>query len=58
MVDRGNIQIANTRNPAMYRTEHWGMNVFSTPVPNGRFDQPRRARGSTIAWTSATMPST
>ncbi|HEV8607481.1 MAG TPA: malectin [Tepidisphaeraceae bacterium] len=38
MVDRGNIQIANTRNPAMYRTEHWGMNVFSTPVPNGRYN--------------------
>ncbi|HEV8291259.1 MAG TPA: malectin [Tepidisphaeraceae bacterium] len=38
MVDRGNIQIANTRNPAMYRTEHWGMNVFSTAVRNGRYN--------------------
>ena len=37
MVDRGNIQIANTRNPAMYRTEHWGMNQFSMPVKNGRY---------------------
>src|SRR5881227_1445062 len=38
MVDRGNIQIANTRNPAMYRTEHWGMNQFSMPVKNGRYN--------------------
>src|SRR6188474_3205259 len=38
MVDRGNIQIANTRNPAMYRTEHWGMNVFSMPLNNGRYN--------------------
>ena len=37
MVNRGNIQIANTQNPGMYRTEHWGMNVFSRPVPNGRY---------------------
>jgi malectin (di-glucose binding ER protein) len=37
MVDRGNIQIANTRNPQMYRTEHWGMNQFSRPLPNGRY---------------------
>src|SRR4051794_31799437 len=35
MVDRGNIQIANTKNPGMYRTEHWGMNQFSKAVPNG-----------------------
>jgi hypothetical protein len=38
MVDRGNIQIANTRNPAIYRTEHWGMNVFSMPLSNGRYN--------------------
>jgi hypothetical protein len=38
MVDRGNVQIANTRNPGMYRTEHWGMNVFSTPVRSGRYN--------------------
>src|SRR2546423_1913728 len=37
MVDRGNIQIANTRNPGMYRTEHWGMNLFTTPVANGHY---------------------
>ncbi len=38
MVNRGNIAIENTRNPALYRTEHWGMNAFSTPVPNGRYN--------------------
>ena len=38
MVDRGNIQIANTKNPALYRTEHWGMNQFSMPVKNGRYN--------------------
>src|SRR4051812_32084149 len=38
VVDRGNIQIANTRNPAMYRTEHWGMNLFSMPLKNGRYN--------------------
>jgi len=38
MVDRGNIQIANTRNPGLYRTEHWGMNVFSMPLRNGRYN--------------------
>ena len=38
LVDRGNIQIANTANPAIYRTEHWGMNLFSMPVKNGRYN--------------------
>ena len=38
LVDRGNIQIANTRNPAIYRTEHWGMNLFSMPIRNGRYN--------------------
>jgi hypothetical protein len=37
MVDRGEVQIANTRNQVMYRTEHWGMNSFSMPVANGRY---------------------
>ena len=37
MVNRGNINIENTRNPGLYRTEHWGMNAFSTPLPNGRY---------------------
>src|SRR5258706_12331258 len=38
MVNRGNINIENTRNPAIYRTEHWGMNAFSMPLPNGRYN--------------------
>jgi hypothetical protein len=38
MVDRGQVQIAGTRHQAMYRTEHWGMNSFSLPVPNGRYN--------------------
>jgi hypothetical protein len=32
-----NIPIANTKNPAIYRTEHWGMSSFSQPVPNGKY---------------------
>jgi hypothetical protein len=38
VVDRGNVQIANTRNPPIYRTEHWGMNLFSLPVRNGHYN--------------------
>jgi len=38
MVNRGNINIENTRNPGLYRTEHWGMNAFSMPIPNGRYN--------------------
>src|SRR5205814_7017860 len=38
MVNRGNINIENTRNPAIYRTEHWGMNAFSMPLANGRYN--------------------
>jgi hypothetical protein len=36
-VNRGNIAIENTRNPSLYRTEHWGMNKFSIPLANGRY---------------------
>jgi hypothetical protein len=38
MVNRGSINIENTRNPGLYRTEHWGMNAFSIPLPNGRYN--------------------
>jgi hypothetical protein len=31
------LQIANTKNPALYRTEHYGMTSFSYPVPNGKY---------------------
>ena len=37
-VDRGSdVQIANTEDPAIYRTEHYGMTVFSCKVPNGKY---------------------
>lgn len=37
-VDRGDdVQIANTKDPAIYRTERYGMTSFSYPVPNGKY---------------------
>jgi endoglucanase len=37
-VDRGNdVQIANTKDPAIYRTEHYDMTSFSQKVPNGKY---------------------
>ena len=36
--DRGDdVKIANTKDPAIYRTEHYGMTSFSQKVPNGRY---------------------
>lgn len=35
--DRPDIQIANTKTPQIYRSEHWGMASFSHPVPNGKY---------------------
>jgi len=38
VVDRGSdIQIANTQDPAIYRTERWGMSSFSYNLPNGKY---------------------
>jgi hypothetical protein len=34
-VNRGNIAIANTLDPALFQTEHYGMSSFSAQVPNG-----------------------
>ena len=31
------LPIANTKNPALYRTERYGMTAFSYPVPNGKY---------------------
>ncbi len=31
------MQIANTKNPALYRSEHYSMTSFSYPVPNGKY---------------------
>ena len=37
-VDRGNdVQIANTKDPAIYRTEHYGMTSFSQKLSNGKY---------------------
>ena len=33
----GEMQIENTKDPAIYRTEHWGMTTFSQAVPNGKY---------------------
>jgi hypothetical protein len=36
--DRGDaVQIANTKDPAIYRTEHYSMTSFSQTVPNGKY---------------------
>jgi alpha-galactosidase len=32
-----NLPIANTRNPALYRTERYGMSAFSLPLTNGKY---------------------
>jgi hypothetical protein len=31
------MQIANTKDPAIYRTEHFGMSAFSYKLPNGKY---------------------
>lgn len=31
------MKIENTKDPALYRTEHWGMSSFSQPLPNGKY---------------------
>jgi hypothetical protein len=33
----GDLAIANTADPAMYRTEHFSMNSFSYSLPNGKY---------------------
>ncbi|HWY32645.1 MAG TPA: malectin domain-containing carbohydrate-binding protein, partial [Candidatus Acidoferrum sp.] len=32
-----NLPIANTKNPALYRSERYGMTAFSLPLPNGKY---------------------
>ena len=36
-VNRGNISIANTSDPELYQTEHYGMTDASYAVPNGTY---------------------
>jgi hypothetical protein len=31
------LQIGNTKDPALYHTEHYSMTSFSYPVPNGKY---------------------
>jgi hypothetical protein len=37
-IERPDIQITNTRSPDLYRGEHYSMDSFSWPVPNGKYD--------------------
>lgn len=36
-IERPDIQIANTKSPDLYRSEHYSMDSFSWPVPNGKY---------------------
>jgi enterochelin esterase-like enzyme len=36
-IERPDIQIANTKSPDLYRAEHYSMDSFSRPVPNGKY---------------------
>jgi hypothetical protein len=36
-VREDDMKIANTQDPGLYRTEHWGMSSFSQPLPNGKY---------------------
>ncbi len=36
-VERPDIQVANTTEPEIYKSEHYSMTSFSQPVPNGKY---------------------
>ncbi len=36
-VEREDLQIENTKTPALYRSEHYSMSAFSAKVPNGKY---------------------
>ena len=36
-IERPDIQIANTKDPDIYRAERYSMDSFSWPVPNGKY---------------------
>jgi len=36
-VERPDVQIANTKTPAIYQSEHYSMTAFSQQVPNGKY---------------------
>jgi len=37
VIERPDIQIANTKSPDLYRAEHYSMDSFSCAVPNGKY---------------------
>lgn len=37
IIDRADIQIANTTQPEIYRSEHFSMDAFSQKIPNGKY---------------------
>jgi hypothetical protein len=37
VVDRPDLEIANTKEPALYRSEHYSMDSFSWKLPNGKY---------------------
>lgn len=38
VIDRGpELAIKNTKDPDLFRTEHWGMDSFTYPLPNGKY---------------------
>ena len=36
-IERPDIAIANTKDPGLYQSEHYGMNGFSCKLPNGKY---------------------
>ena len=36
-IERGDVEIANTKTPSVYRAERYSMTKFSLPVPNGKY---------------------
>ncbi len=36
-IERPDLEIANTMSPDLYRAEHYSMNSFTWPVPNGKY---------------------
>ncbi len=37
VAERPDLEIANTKDPMLYRAEHYSMDSFSWPVPNGKY---------------------
>lgn len=37
VIERPDLEIANTKDPVIYRAEHYSMDSFSWPLPNGKY---------------------